>query len=111
LNRLLGLVKFLINHQDGVRSLEDIAAAMAHSSDTVLVGLRRLEAMGYIRVEITDQGAEILDEVEKITLSWSSKGKVKDLKSVDQILNVMLAETAAYRTYFRKADLTHILRI
>ena len=81
LDRLVGLVKYLINRQDGRGSLAELAAAMAHTADTVMVGLRRLQAMDLIEVEINPQDKGSLDWEEKITLSWASDREREDLES------------------------------
>ncbi len=105
LKRLLGLVKTVINRQGGEITLRKLAAAMAHSEDTVKIGLRTLQAKGLIQLAIVSSSADVEGDQETAKVSWREQKIEQEDGELDQILISILAETAAFREYFRHADL------
>jgi hypothetical protein len=96
LNHLAGLAKHALHRQGGSFSVEDAAAAMAHRPTTVVAGLEWLEVKGQIVIE------------QREGLTWTlaqgagnaSQAKVRQARlHLDQLL----AETQAYRDYWRQA--------
>ena len=68
LTRVAGMVKNVINNKNGETSLIDLAVGMAHTTKTLEVGLKWLEAKGMIQIKrkgvekngVEDQGVKIL---------------------------------------------------
>jgi len=94
--RLAGLVKYTLNHYEGKASITQFAVATAQREVSVRRGLSVLESMGQITVEWLGQQVKI------------SKGGAPDKEqsaALQDDLHAILAETSAYRSYFRNADL------
>lgn len=96
LGRLAGLVKYALNANDGVGNLDTFAGATAQPLETIKLGLLWMEAKGYV---------QILKQEEMDIYLKASKGR-KNLAVLDIALELdsILAETAAYRSYFRTTD-------
>ena len=95
--RLAGLLKYAINHQAGKTSYSKLAAATAGRAITVQKGLDWLVSRGDFQIisEKDDQvvvtaGDSLLDPAEESRL----RAEIQSL----------LDESAAYRTYFKRAD-------
>jgi len=96
LRRLAGLAKFCIRTQAGRTSCTQLGAAMAHRPRTVRAGLTWLAARGWVRIsEEPGEGIQLFEGtgVEDAT----------GLRAAEAQLRALLAETAAYRAYFRQA--------
>jgi single-stranded-DNA-specific exonuclease len=94
--RLLQLVKYVLNQQDGVTTLTALGAAVGQSPVTVRHALDYFAARGELSVEHGRRAA--------VTISHGS-GKVTP--GADEKLDALRAaftETAAYHAYFRRAD-------
>jgi single-stranded-DNA-specific exonuclease len=100
LNRLGGLVKHVLRADQGRTRLSDLAAATAQREATVRKGLAWLEAAGHLAVRV-EGGDEIGDE---IIVEKQERSRPGNLEPVVAQLSELLAETAAYRAYFRRAD-------
>jgi hypothetical protein len=96
LSLLAGLVKSVLNKQQGKVRVLELAAATAQREVTVRVGIEWLVVGGYVTVVDEHQGVLHLDSG-----SHSSSGQ---LEAVEMRLRVLLQETAAYRRYFLHAD-------
>lgn len=97
LGRLAGLLKFAINHRSGQVSNAGLAAATAQRPLTIRNGLKWLIAQGEINL-LTCAG-------DAMTVSAGTS--VKDMASSSIVwteIQALLAETAAYRAYFKRAD-------
>ena len=90
--RVVGLVKYALNHKEGRVRLEELATAMGHRDLTVQVGLQVLRAMGKIDYDISSTGMYHL--VQKAT---NPNDKVEALQ---HRLDLLLRETKAYRDYW-----------
>jgi single-stranded-DNA-specific exonuclease len=102
LKRLAGLVIYALNHRGGQADLAILAAATAQSEITVWKGLGWLAAHGDIAI--------ISEENGRLKFSPGNKAKANEIEQVTEALKALLAETAAYRTYFhiaRKENLTY----
>jgi hypothetical protein len=64
--------------------------------------------MGAVRVEWEHEAAGLDQEVETVRLCWGGEPS-NELLEVDHILQAMLAETAAFRRHFQRADLQAVL--
>jgi single-stranded-DNA-specific exonuclease len=94
LGRLTGLVKFALRSNQGKVHLENLAAAVSHSENTVRMGLLWLEGKGFIKIRRRDE-----------FVIWIESGDRKEKTDLEEItidLQTMLSETAAYRRYFAK---------
>jgi single-stranded-DNA-specific exonuclease len=94
-NRLAGLVKYAMQHKSGQTTLTDLAAACAAERETVRIGLKLWEAKGAFQAETVEDLVQI-----------RPAGQSADPEAVaiyDDILQNLLAETDAYRQYFKQA--------
>jgi single-stranded-DNA-specific exonuclease len=102
LKRLAGLVKYTLRARQGKTYLTALAAAAAQDEDTVRLGLDWLEALGHIQVVYGVDG-----ELE-VTDRASTGGE--DPGPAQAKLVAALAETAAYRDFFKRADANFLIR-
>jgi single-stranded-DNA-specific exonuclease len=96
LGRLAGLVKRALRVDEGRVELETLAAATAQREATVRRGVAWLAAKGQVAV-VENMGAEMI----------MTPGVTADPAAVDRAtreLQALLAETAAYRTHFARAE-------
>jgi hypothetical protein len=96
LKRLAGLVIYALNHREGQVDLAALAAATAQREITVRKGLDWLAAHGDIGIVSEVNGQFIL--------SPGSKTKTSNIEQTAEVLQALLAETAAYRAYFQKTE-------
>lgn len=99
--RLAGLVKHTLRVNGGHTSLAALAAATAQREATVRLGLAWLEASGQIGMVSEDRGEVTLGEKEK---GDKGAGDREELGRLAARLNVLLAETAAFRAYYARAE-------
>ena len=104
LHRLTGLVKYALSTRDGRAPVAQLAAATAQRETTVRLGLAWLAARGHVRI-----AGEMGDDVQLAPGDGLSAPDA-DFKTLDARLRAALAETAAYRAYFREADAAALLR-
>jgi single-stranded-DNA-specific exonuclease len=98
ITRLSGLVKYVIKHNQGMVSLEHLAAATAQRVSSVKRGLEWLASQGAITVKFEEKQEMVLIEVGS-----ASKEKIEQ-RAWEQVVGI-LTETEAFRNYFLKADL------
>lgn len=94
--RLSGLLKYVLHQRGGQTSYAQLAAATAQRLETVRAGLAWLTAQGKI----------ILRRDENGNLSLAAGSDTPTLPSARRLwveVQTLLAETAAYRSYFRRA--------
>jgi single-stranded-DNA-specific exonuclease len=103
LKRLAGLVIYTLNHRDGQTDLASLAAATAHSQLTVRTGLDWLAARGDVVI--------VSAEDDRLKLAAGSKVKTDEIERTVEFLKALLEETAAYRTYFHKADKDGLINV
>ncbi len=95
--RLSGLLKFVINQRAGETSYKELAAATGHRIATVKCGLTWLVVQGKITLA--------RDSNEQLTLRAGTKGQeIAGSQRLWIEVQSLLAETAAYRAHFRRAD-------
>jgi single-stranded-DNA-specific exonuclease len=97
MQQLLGLVKYALTHKEGEVNLEELAAALGHRSATARLGLDWLVAQGKLSI--------YADEGEIVVLRPAQRPPAEE-SLVKNLLQTALAETAAYRRFFREASLT-----
>jgi single-stranded-DNA-specific exonuclease len=90
--RLAGLVKYAIANKGGHASLDELAAAMAHDPATLMAGLEWLRAHGDITYE--DNGRKLIFK------TGGARDETALEPALDRLLD-LLAETAAFRVYYR----------
>jgi single-stranded-DNA-specific exonuclease len=97
LARLIGLIKFALNHHDGRINYTTLAAATAQRLTTVEQGLNWLVSSGKISL--------LRQEDDQL---WLASGKtINDLGGAARLrmeVQTLLAESAAYRAHFMRAD-------
>jgi single-stranded-DNA-specific exonuclease len=102
LNRLTGLLKYTINQREGKSTYTELAAATGQRVATVEQGLNWLVSRG--KITLNHQENDLL---------WVSPGvTINDLGGAARLrveVQTMLAETAAYRRYFKTADKDKLL--
>lgn len=102
LTRLAGLVRYSLAQREGHTSLAALASATAQREITILKGLDWLTASGHIGFELGVDG--------EITLT---PGGVVDMQAkpvLEGDIKILLSETAAYRSYFRRVEAGEIQR-
>lgn len=100
LQRLAGLVKYALRAYDGEVSVLQLASAMGQREFTVRQGLDWLGAKGQISVEWLD------GERAKLRPGSGESMDASVLEPIQDSIAALLAEAAAYRAYFRRADLS-----
>jgi hypothetical protein len=99
--RLLELLKYVLNRQDGLTTLSALAAATAQKRETVRLGLEYYAARGEIAIRWNSD-----DECQ--ATPGSAQGG-PDVEECFTAFQASAAETAAYRAYFRRANPYHLL--
>jgi hypothetical protein len=98
MERLAGLVKYAIRAYDSTLSVARLAAAAAQREVTVRSGLDLLAAQGQIALEWLDG--------DRALVRAGGAADAQAQEPLQDTIRALLAETAAYRTYFCRADLT-----
>ena len=101
LTRLAGLVRYCIHQRQGQTATAELAAATAQREATVEIGLQWLAAKGFITLIRQGQGRMQAAEGGK---SWAA-----DLPKIENQLKIILQETAAFRSYYLRADLNALV--
>jgi single-stranded-DNA-specific exonuclease len=97
IKQLMGLIKYAMLHQAGEVSLENLAAALGHRVTTVRLGLNWLVAQGKLTIYV--------EEDELLVLRPDQHPPTEAAATIEDMLKSALAETAAYRRFFRQAGL------
>jgi single-stranded-DNA-specific exonuclease len=100
IQQLVGLVKYALTHQAGEIDLTGLAAALSHRVTTTRLGLNWLAAQG--KLAITIDGDELL------VLRPAQAPSTGAANMLEESLKSALAETAAYRRFFKKAGLSSL---
>jgi single-stranded-DNA-specific exonuclease len=107
LTRLTGLVKYALKEHGGHTTALALAAATAQTKWAVLKGLEWLSEKGEIIFQ-HDQEGEI--KIKKSVPDGQTEGRGEKSERIMREIEALLAETEAYRTYFRRADPDILLR-
>lgn len=100
--KLVGLLKFAIQHYQGVVSLSRLAIAMALSESTVSIGLDWLQYQGSISVN--------QQEDDTLVVARNGSGQDAELAQVfREDLEIRLEETAAYRRHWAKGEIKKLI--
>jgi single-stranded-DNA-specific exonuclease len=101
LKRLAGLCKFMILHNSGHTHLSKLAAASNQRLEAVTIGLRWLQAHGHI--QILEQQADL------VSLAFGCDTASNPNRSMEEALQSLLNESAAYRKYYLREDKNHLI--
>jgi single-stranded-DNA-specific exonuclease len=96
LERLAGLVRHVIRRRNGLVNLDELAAATAQTRASVHAGMDWLCAQGDVKI-LADDGTEL-------KLDGGDKGSIYSSDKAAQQLKALLQESAAFRSYFRRAE-------
>ncbi|MBI5958900.1 MAG: single-stranded-DNA-specific exonuclease RecJ [Chloroflexi bacterium] len=99
--RVLQLVKYVLNQQDGQTSLGALASAVGQLPETIRAALAYSAALGDISIEPMNE-----DEIKLIRVANPSAPDTAERLAA---LRACVAETAAYRAFFRRAAPEQIL--
>jgi len=103
LERLAGLVRHAMTAECGRVSLSLLAAATAQREATVRAGLAWLEGRGLLTV--------LVEESNELYLAEGDRAERGDLSQTAAQLKALLQETAAFRSYFVRADKETVILI
>ena len=92
-------MKFVLNHEEK-RTLSQLASAMGHDVSRIRKGLELIHAQGFFTFTIIDDHINIVEGGESVQ---------EKVSSIRQELKGLLAETAAYRSYYRRMDSARFL--
>ncbi len=95
--RLAALVKYAINHKDGVVGLEVLAAATGQRELAVQVGLQVLRALGKLDYQVRESGQYQLEQADAAPRSG--------LEKLEKRLDLLLREARAYRNYWQTMEM------
>jgi single-stranded-DNA-specific exonuclease len=109
LRRLAGLAKHALRAYGGHVALPALAAAMAHSEETVRLGLEWMSLKGQAGVTFGPRGAVTLRPGSGEGDTGSREDEERQHVLRGQLL-AQLAEAAAYRAYFYEADAEGLVR-
>jgi single-stranded-DNA-specific exonuclease len=98
---LAGLVKYKMNHQNGVISIPDFAIRMAQLEITILKGIHLLEAMGHLEVVESKPGELVLRPGGR-----EDQGREKNLSGE---LDGLLKEAKSYRAYLSRINIQTLI--
>ncbi|MBN1201375.1 MAG: single-stranded-DNA-specific exonuclease RecJ [Anaerolineae bacterium] len=101
LRRVLELVKYVLNQQDGHTGLDALAEAVGQSNETIRLVLDYYAARGEIMVDYRRGGS--------VRLAPGSGEPAGDALSKLDLLRASLNETAAYRAFFQRARAANLL--
>lgn len=103
LTRLAGLARFALNRRGGKTTIQELAAAMSAREAAIQIGLEWLKAGGHLKVEV---------EADDVTLeAGDSESNPYLQKELYIALKGVLAETAAYRAHFARAEAESLFKI
>jgi single-stranded-DNA-specific exonuclease len=99
--RLAGLVKRSLRSDEGLISIQRLAAATAQRTAVARLGLRWLVSRGHVRI--------LAEEGDAVRLAAGDGTPSAEWHSASAQLRDLLAETLAFRRYFSQADAENLL--
>ena len=96
MERLAGLAKYALKEKDGMINLSQLAAAMAHSSLTVRLGLEWLEARGHLTIATVGE--------DKLELRSGGEVDAALATALQAQVVELLDESRAWREYYARAS-------
>ena len=104
IKHLMGLIKYTIEHQGGITTYQNLAAATAQNSITIKHAITWLISKGEI-IQIS----ETEDEIHLSTGGVQQNPQLAEIQWEET--QQLLEETIAYRSYFSRADKDSLLQI
>jgi single-stranded-DNA-specific exonuclease len=102
LKRLAGLVRFSLKNRQGAVTIHELAAALGQREASVQRGLDWLAARGFVHtISVTDQS---------IQLGEGGQPDQDNAAALDEEIRYLLQETAAFRTYYLRANPVAIVK-
>ncbi len=101
LKRILGLVKYVLNQQQGQITLSALSEAAGQSNITIRLALDYLAAKGEIEITYT--------RGDSFTMTPADNAPTLDLAERLAAVQISTAETAAYRAFFQRATPPQLL--
>ena len=101
LERLAGLVKFALQRNEGWMRISVLAGATAQTDVVVRAGLEWMAGRGIVNLSSMED--------DEIQLAAGDQAEGEDLVLKTEKLKDLLAETAAYRTYFTRVEAKQLL--
>ncbi|MBN1221382.1 MAG: single-stranded-DNA-specific exonuclease RecJ [Anaerolineae bacterium] len=96
--QLMGLIKYTLSHKQNEVYLPELAAALGHRVTTARLGINWLVGQGKLTI--------MQEEEERLILQPAQNTPIATVAVIEDMLQAMLAETMAYRHFFKKASLT-----
>lgn len=103
IQRLAGLVKYALKSSQGQVSLPSLAAATAQREATIRFGLNWLQAAGHIHV--------LHQEGSSVWITDADGTRKDELPGQTHRLQAALQESAAYRAFYRRADIQALITL
>ncbi len=101
IGRLMGLLKYAMQHYDGEVNVEQLAAALGHEARTIRLGIDWLSAQGKLTARNKDGTC--------VVQSTQQTANHAEATTIEQYLKTALAEAAAYRKFFLSVPLSELL--
>jgi single-stranded-DNA-specific exonuclease len=101
LKRILGLIKYVLNQQEGQTTLTALAEASGQSSATIRLVLEYLIAKGEIEVTY--------GRGDSVSITPAHHSPAPDVTEKRDAVQISTAETAAYRAFFQRATPQQLL--
>jgi hypothetical protein len=101
LKRILGLIKYVLNQQEGQTTLTALAEASGQSSATIRLVLEYLIAKGEIEVTY--------GRGDSVSITPTHHPSTSDVTEKRDAVQISTAETAAYRAFFQRATPQQLL--
>lgn len=105
LKKLSGLIKYAMNHYDGVVNLQKIAATLGQTSDLVKLGLDWWDAHGEIRINRKNMDEFVIEKNSKVIEADQDK-----LTALTSAVQTALNEVSAFRSFYLRTDPLYLLR-
>lgn len=102
MNHLGGLVKFALRLREQPVSISSFAVSLAHRISTVRLGLEWLEAHGSIHIQTLDDDLLLIHPGTNISSALCN--------DIENRLRQALMETAAFRSYYLRAELKTLVQ-
>jgi single-stranded-DNA-specific exonuclease len=101
LRRLAGIIKYAMNHQEGLVIISDLAAATSQPEITVQIAIEWLCARGDLFLE---RSSDL-----HLFIRPGDRSPKTEAKILENQLKLLLSETAAFRKYYQHGDLDQIM--
>jgi single-stranded-DNA-specific exonuclease len=102
LSRLGGLIRFVQNNRESRIMVDELASACACTNSVIRFGLDFWQAKGSIRIGWLEDG--------QVEIKPSSQPNPLSLPEMEKQLELVLEETAAFRSHYRRAPVSSLLR-